>query len=56
MSTEAAAALVRNVAETDAGAEQTRRERIETAFVALLAAAAVVCASLLAVVTGLSQS
>ncbi len=52
MSTEAPAAPASDVAKTDADV-RARRGWIETAFVALFAAAAVVCASLLAVVTGL---
>jgi hypothetical protein len=51
--TEMPAALGGGMAGTDADAEQARRERIETVFVVLFGTAAVLCASFLAVVTGL---
>ncbi len=53
MATEMPAALGGGMAGTDADAEQARRERIETVFVVLFGTAAVLCASFLAVVTGL---
>lgn len=52
MATEMPAALGGGMAGTDADAEQARRERIETVFVVLFGTA-VLCASFLAVVTGL---
>jgi len=53
MATEMPAALGGGMAGTDADAEQARRERIEAVFVVLFGTAAVLCASFLAVVTGL---
>ena len=53
MSAEMPAALASDVAETDADAQRARRERIETAIVVLFTVTAVLCASLLAVMTGL---
>jgi len=53
MATEMPAALGGGMAGTETDAEQARRERIETVFVVLFGTAAVLCASLLAVVTGL---
>ncbi|HXD14769.1 MAG TPA: hypothetical protein VNU65_11380 [Xanthobacteraceae bacterium] len=53
MATEMPAALGGVMAGTETDAEQARRERIETVFVVLFGAAAVFCASFLAVVTGL---
>jgi len=57
MSTKMPAALVSEAAEIDAdagpGARQARRKWIETALVVALTAAAVLCASFFAVVTGL---
>jgi hypothetical protein len=52
MPTEMPTALASDAAETDADV-RARREWIETVFVGLFAAAAIVCASLLAAVTGL---
>jgi hypothetical protein len=53
MATEMPAALGGGMAGTETDAEQARRERIETVFVVLFGTAAVLCASFLAVVTGL---
>jgi hypothetical protein len=53
VSTEMPAALASDLAGSDADVQQARREWIETALVVLFTAAAVVCASVLAVVTGL---
>jgi hypothetical protein len=55
MSTEMPAALASDLAgsNADADVQQARREWIETALVVLFTAAAVLCASVLAVVTGL---
>ncbi len=50
MATEMPAALGGAMAGTETDAEQARRERIETVFVVLFGTAAVICASLLAVV------
>jgi hypothetical protein len=53
MATEMPAALGGGMAQTKTDAEQARRERIEMVFVVLFGTAAVLCASFLAVVTGL---
>jgi hypothetical protein len=54
MAAKVPAALGSDVAETDAEAQQARREWIETVFVVLFSTTAILGASLLAVVTGLA--